>query len=93
MTDTRTLRYADAPDGSAHVAQHVYTWKRGEIPALKMSTSSGEKDYLCNDIFHAFEARPECKLIAEFVLHRTPFLLFQIGGRWFDCGGREVVGI
>jgi hypothetical protein len=68
-------------------------YKRGDIAAPVMSTSSGPKAYLKNIVYYAFEGNPAIERIRLCVgRHResVPFALFRREGCWRDCTGRIV---
>jgi hypothetical protein len=87
------MRYADSTQVAK--AQHVYTWRRGEISEMVFSASSGPKNYLKNRIFMAFEIAPSVEKISMYVLNGMPFLLLHwgCGLKTTDVTGREVVEV
>jgi hypothetical protein len=85
------LHYADSEKSVP--AHFVRTWKRGEIPEMVMSTSSGPKDYTANRIFLAFQ-EVDAKYITMYVARGVPFLLYTLeDGRVIDASGREVAAV
>lgn len=82
------LRYRGVKDGI--LAFVVYTWRRGEIPELKMSTSSGPKDTTANQIFMAFQQVKDAQQISLCVARCVPFVIYHIGCQTCDCTGRPV---
>ena len=87
----KLIGYAEG--GEPAPAYFVRTWKRGEIPEMVMSTSSGPKDYTCNRIFLAFQ-QVGAKYITMYVARGVPFLLYTLeDGRVIDASGREVAAL
>lgn len=79
------IRYADAAGWNTAVLSA--TWKRGapEIKAgMRMSTSSGPKDYFINDVIALFEANEVIQEIALLILRGTPFLIMRVDSQWYD---------
>lgn len=72
----------------------IRAWERGELKPM-MSTSSGLKDYLCNDIWSIFESYPT---VARVLMVRgeyarsIPFLLMvSASGQVADMAWNAVV--
>lgn len=91
MSDPVLIRYA----GTSHwfTALVTQTWKRDDAEMRLgpvMSSSSGPKDYLRNDIWKVFQVNPQIETITMLVLNRTPFLVMRAGLTYFDCSEREI---
>lgn len=95
------LAYAANPDRSM-VANLIHVWDRADIPAPKMSVSSGPKDYTRNHIFTVFDRYPWAArvlmvrgLYSSIGSEGKPspmFLLIEdAAGTTFDIGLEEVL--
>lgn len=86
-----TLAYAESPHRTQRV-KHVHTWEREDLEPMVMSTSSGPKDYLKNQIHMAFDTDPRISRISMVVANMTPFCIFEVDGKsWHDCTGKQVI--
>lgn len=85
------IRYADG--GAALDVRLIAVWRREVLPGPVMSSSSGPKDYLKNQIWSAFNQVRAVDLIAMVRASGPMFLLLRAGGRWHDVTAREVVGV
>ena len=88
MPATR-VRYKDAPEQGLTV-RLIHAWHRGDIPAPIMSTSSGPKPYIKNDVFYLFEANPDIDAVLMVRSGGPPFFLLRAGRIYFDVTSREV---
>ncbi len=84
------VSYKDAPD-IALTVHVIHTWRRGDIEAPIMSSSSGPKDYVKNKIFALFESNEDISAVVMLCAHVTPFLLRRIGNSYFDATNQEVI--
>lgn len=72
----------------------VYAWNRGDIDAPVMSSSSGPKDYIKNQIWSVFNQRPEVTRVVMVRGGGPPFLLMRTRDNyWFDVTGEQVVNV
>lgn len=86
---TVTVHYEEG--GPSLTAELIRAWNRGDIDHA-ISGGSGPKDYVKNDIFAAFEARPEVDRILMLRAAGPPFLLLREDGKyWFDVTGKQVL--
>jgi hypothetical protein len=88
MSEAVTVRVQES--GKVLRLLPVRTWKRGDLTHMVMSTSSGPKDYLRNQIFAAFESDANIRAIALFVSAGVPVVLIQRGEQWADVSGAAV---
>ncbi len=97
------VRYKDFTLMSSHhtglAVTLIHTWRRSEWEIQHgyfMSTSSGPRDYLNNQIISVFQADPEIDAVSWVISARAtakkgvPFLVIRKGTRYFDVTGREV---
>jgi hypothetical protein len=81
-------------DDSSVVGQvrSIFTWNRGDIKEQVLSTSSGPKDYIKNDVWRVFDLWPRVNRVD---LMRTRagalFLLMRDSDNcWLDRAGKQV---
>jgi hypothetical protein len=69
-------------------------WRRGEIAAPVMSTSSGPKDYFCNLVWDIFDKRDDIESVwlvrGQYASSVTFVLVGDRDGRIWDRAGVEV---
>ena len=68
----------------------IRAWTREELPEPVMSTSSGPKDYIRNQVYMLFQAHPSAKRAALMRSAGALFLLLFDGSRYFDVSKRIV---
>ncbi len=83
------LRYAGETRGLR--ARLIRAWSRNDIPDQVMSTSSGPKDYIKNQIWQLFQDVPAARRIIMVRGSGSPFVLVWNGAQYFDISAREVI--
>jgi hypothetical protein len=86
---TARVRYAEG--GKSLEVTSIYSWNRGDIAAPVMSSSSGPKDYIKNQIFAIFQDDPKINRVVMVRANGPTFFLYQVDGCWFDVTGKQVV--
>ena len=78
--DTRTLRI-----------RLIYTWNRGDMDGPVMSTSSGPKNYIKNQVWELFAACPNAVRVVAVRASGPMFFLIQDEHKcWFDVARKQV---
>lgn len=87
----RAARIEYAAGGPALDVREIFTWDRGDLAAPVMSSSSGPKDYVKNQIWGLFNANPRLARVVMVRAEGPPFLLLKRDdGFWFDVTGVQV---
>ena len=88
----KTIRVRYAGTTQSLVVRLIKTWKRDSYEIERgpvMSTSSGEKDFICNKICHLFDD-PEVDAVYMVRARGPYFLLIRKGVMHFDATGKEL---
>jgi hypothetical protein len=77
------IRYVDKPETVLPV-RLLHTWHRGDIPAVKMSNSSGAKETMNNTIYTMFDRDGAIDAISMVRASGPPILIIRKGETYYD---------
>ena len=77
------IRYKDKPETVLPV-RLIQTWHRGDIPAAKMSNSSGMKESMNNTVYTMFDRDGSIDAISMVRASGSPILIIRKGETYYD---------
>lgn len=84
------IRYARG-DSAFLTVRLIASWNREDVNYAKMSSSSGPKDYIWNDVYSLFQRNPKIDRVVMVRASGPPFFLLEAEHAWFDVTGKQIV--